>query len=388
MTGRINVGTSQGNTLPTSDWGQWAPDPGSSGVLTGDFNGDGLDDLIGPNALSDQWTVGRSKGNRFEQVTATVGSSRNPLIPRPTSSSTGQTISWNTVPVAAGYDFVIAMVSPTVQPIVSQVLTTATSYTFPTLPANGTYTVRVRAVMADGSSAGWSSLKYFTVGTDAWATSWTSSVVGDFNADGRDDIAFINTLGGQVIVALSNGNGFDRSMWGSLPAGNLASINTADINGDGRADLVARQQGTSDWYIATSTGSGFQVATWTWSGTDIVTKVLTGDVDGNGLDDLVVFDSIGGFWRTARSTTSGFVTTSMIAFSSSFPITSVLVDANQDGKADLVGKASNGDWHVSLSSGTSWVDQTWKRYDGVSEWFTTLTLNGVSVVDYPLEELQ
>ena len=73
----------------------------------------------------------------------------------------------------------------------------------------------------------------------------SSVAVGDFNGDGRLDLAIANQGGNSVTVLLGDGSGGFTPMSGSpFPAGTQpASLVVGDFNGDGRADLAIADAG-------------------------------------------------------------------------------------------------------------------------------------------------
>jgi hypothetical protein len=100
---------------------------------------------------------------------------------------------------------------------------------------------------------------------------------GDFNADGKADLAGL-TSAGQIYFTL------DFSTWHHLP-GTLAQITSGDFNGDGKGDLAG----------VTSTGQIYyttDLQNWKYiSGT--LSQITSGDFDGDGRDEIAGVTSDG-----------------------------------------------------------------------------------------------
>ncbi len=113
--------------------------------------------------------------------------------------------------------------------------------------------------------------------------------VGDFNADGRSDIAYLNVDTGEWTVGLSTGKGFKTSVWSDWSgSGDWRDVQVGDFNGDGRSDVAARCADNGDWRVAVSTGAGFETKTWGhWSHDADWTDVRVGDFNGDGKADIV-----------------------------------------------------------------------------------------------------
>jgi uncharacterized repeat protein (TIGR01451 family) len=92
-----------------------------------------------------------------------------------------------------------------------------------------------------------SNLKSYPVGTAP-----SDVVAGDFNGDGRPDIAVANRGSGNVSILLNNGDGtFAPAM--NFDAGDSPSvIAVGDFNADGKLDLAVFQPGNSDLSVAGS----------------------------------------------------------------------------------------------------------------------------------------
>jgi len=175
--------------------------------------------------------------------------------------------------------------------------------------------------------------KYFAVGASVG-----SLAVGDFNGDGKLDVA-VTTLTG-VGVMLGDGTGNLGAP--IVTALSLAPIGlaTADFNQDGKLDLVASVGGLSSSVngeqILLGNGDGtFSMDTFATTG-DIVYSLLVADLNGDGLPDIVcqnryygnigvLIGSQGGRFQAAEYFGGGFGENAF-----------AVGDVNGDGKPDIV----------------------------------------------------
>lgn len=134
----------------------------------------------------------------------------------------------------------------------------------------GTYTVTVRAFDSGGAS----STKTFTlivttpvtcnpvsfsaVANFSAGVTPISVAVGDFNGDGKQDLALPNNKedGGTVSVLLGDGAGHFGTARSSFAGGYPQSVAVGDFNGDGRQDLAVTNTATDDVSILLGDGTG------------------------------------------------------------------------------------------------------------------------------------
>jgi RHS repeat-associated protein len=126
-------------------------------------------------------------------------------------------------------------------------------------------------------------------------------VTGDFNGDGKLDLAQYWNDGGSlsIDVHVSTGSSLVPQRWatqqyGFLPPLYDAAIITGDFNGDGRTDFAQywNDGGRFTVDVHPSTGTAFGAARWaTQAGTFFAapTGVVTGDFNGDGMTDLSQF---------------------------------------------------------------------------------------------------
>ncbi|MFO1500590.1 MAG: FG-GAP-like repeat-containing protein [Verrucomicrobiota bacterium] len=116
---------------------------------------------------------------------------------------------------------------------------------------------------------------------------------GDFNGDGKTDLAARNCQTGDVLIYYSNGTSFssspDQMVQIAVPDCANWDLHAADINGDGYADLINRSRVGGELYVHYNTGNGFNTVGGGFGVTPTPSnwKSMFADINGDRRADLV-----------------------------------------------------------------------------------------------------
>jgi FG-GAP-like repeat len=186
----------------------------------------------------------------------------------------------------------------------------------------------------------------------------TGMALGDFNGDGILDIAVVNQIDNNVSVLLGNGDGTFRAPRNSPTDSTPLYLATGDFNRDGKLDLAVTYAG-HNISVLFGKGDGTFSPPIDYAfgfGTD-VEGIATGDFNNDGFLDIAVTGAIlygdgdGNFAVSVEDPLFAIVTSGLAA------------DLNNDGRLDLVGVSAFGTSATVLLAGVdgaSYISTTYQ----------------------------
>ncbi len=158
----------------------------------------------------------------------------------------------------------------------------------------------------------------------------------DINGDNRPDLVVANANSTVVTVFTNNGSGFFTVASQPSVGGVQVSVAVADVNGDGRPDLVTANYNNTTLSVFTNKGGGQFGA----AGSVVVganpRAVVALDLNGDGRMDLACVDYGSGELVTLTNNGSGVFTTNGIYFTGPQPVSVVATNVTGSNKPDLV----------------------------------------------------
>jgi hypothetical protein len=319
-------------------------------VAVGDFNGDGIPDLALASSLTN--TMAILLGNGDGTFTANAN-----LI------STG---GWPNLLVVADFngDGIPDLAVGNLCGTESSCDETNTSW------ASGTLTILLGK--GDGT---------FEPAISTTTGYYTSSIAeGDFNGDGIPDLAVVNLCssatvctasGSTVMILLGNGDGTFKTASLAATITNPENITVGDFNGDGKADLAVASYEPGSVTILLGNGDGTFTSAPSLATVNYLYQVAMGDFNGDGIPDLVVLQNnnppltfifLGNGDGTFTPAASGSPTVA------GFDLPFSVLDLNGDGLSDMAGFLGSNTGSLSQEAVllTHWADTATVTASGVT----------------------
>src|SRR5439155_9451062 len=117
--------------------------------------------------------------------------------------------------------------------------------------------------------------------------------IGDFNNDGKADLAIACARANTMSILMGNGDGTFSGAPNRTAGNTPYALTVADLNGDGKADLAVADAGSNDLAILLGNGNGTFAAPTNHGTGSFPFSVAAGDVNGDGKIDLAVANTSG-----------------------------------------------------------------------------------------------
>jgi Bacterial Ig-like domain (group 3)/FG-GAP-like repeat len=277
-------------------------------VSAGDFNGDGLADLVVANGNDNTLTVLLSNGDgTFTTVAATPATGLNPTL-RAVGDLNGD----------GKADLAVADV----------------------------YGDALTILLGNGDGT------FTPVTAQPAVTEPISVAIGDFNDDGILDLAAVSYSTNTVTILLGNGDGtFVQAEASPATGASPYSIVTADFNRDGILDLAVANYVDQNVTILLGRGDGSFMPGITQPAGINAFFITSGDFNGDGNPDLAVVNNGSSNLTILLGNGDGTFTAAASPATGLYPQAAVVADLNGDGKADLAVSDSGAATTILLGNG-------------------------------------
>lgn len=209
---------------------------------------------------------------------------------------------------------------------------------------------------------------YYTMISGRGKPDWAG--VGDFNGDGKDDIAWFEAWnGGKITIALGSASGSAAGYTTFQTGWNTPTwAGVGDFNGDSKADIAWYQSGTGNVLVAYGNGAGGvqsyynMISGWgapDWAG--------VGDFNNDGKSDIAWYEAWNhGTITIAQGSASGpMAGTTIFQTGWSTPTWAGVGDFNGDGNADIAWyETSNSNVLVAYGNGAGYPQSYYNMITG------------------------
>ena len=192
---------------------------------------------------------------------------------------------------------------------------------------------------------------------------WTHLFVDDFTGDGRPDVLG-GEAGGNWWLAVNAGDGnFDNFRWGRFHDFDWQNVVHGDFTGDQIADVMTLAPDNT-WWLWEGSESGFEPSRYFghWKMRDTWHDVSVGDFNGDSIDDVIGRADDGTLWvgQSINDTLTTWEWGSGWVQGANWSQVTVM-DINGDGLDDQLGHAQDQTWWYALSHGTSFLNHFWNE---------------------------
>jgi hypothetical protein len=220
--------------------------------------------------------------------------------------------------------------------------------------------------------------------------------VGDFNHDGKPDLAISNQQDGTVTILLGNGDGTFAATPAILAGLATQAIAVGDFNNDGNTDLAVIANANSIAILLGNGAGNFSAVAPHLQTSVTPTWIAVGDFNGDGKLDLAVTNTLGagptvnGNVMILLGVGDGTFTPGATLSTGSNPETAVIGDFNNDGKLDLaVANYSSNNVTILLGNGDGTFTAAASPAAGTAPWSVSIgDFNGDGKPDLALVTTQ
>ena len=205
----------------------------------------------------------------------------------------------------------------------------------------------------------------------------TSIVAGDFNKDGKLDLAVATPNVHDVAVLVGNGNGtFGSPIHYALDdpnfVNNINKLSSADLNSDGYPDLVLDNLSSNHVTVLLNHGDGTFPSASSYAAGPEPIGIAIADFNGDGFLDVIVADNaVDGEVALLAGNGNGTLQAAPLRRSGFAPSSLAVGDFNGDGKLDLVTISSATLTISGLGTGTVMLGNADGTFQAPKIWSTS-----------------